>query len=186
MEQGLIDMFIKNDKKENGPLLKRIAYDASIIVISVSVIYIAFAAYAGSLTPPAGPVAPAMHSLQEIYNSLAGGSVNFTGSGLDDMALGGTFTGGASLNYRVQIDAAGTPNTFKWSDDGGTNWNATAVAITGGAQTLNNGVAITFGAATGHTLGDRWDFYRQAAKNDGNVLEILKCITNKMNGGVCS
>ncbi|MDZ7798410.1 MAG: hypothetical protein U5L76_02200 [Patescibacteria group bacterium] len=91
------------------------------------------------------------------------GSATITGSGLDDMSTSGTFTGSATTNYRVQIDGLGdpflkTPDTFKWSDDGGSTWDATTVDITGSTQSLNNGVRITFGATTGHDLGDYWDF----------------------------
>jgi len=83
---------------------------------------------------------------------------------LDDLTIGGTFTGRGRINYRVEIDGTGTPDTFKWSDDGGATWDATGVAITGDAQTLNNGVTITFGATTGHVLGSRWDFIATALK----------------------
>ncbi len=86
------------------------------------------------------------------------GSAAFTGTGLDDMTTGGTFIGSSALNYRVEIDATGTPDTFRWSDDGGSTWDASGVAITGSAQTLYNGVTVTFGATTGHTLADYWDF----------------------------
>ena len=85
------------------------------------------------------------------------GADTFTGTGLDDATIGGTFSGASALNYRIEIDGA-TPDTFKWSDDGGSTWDATMVAITGAAQTLNNGVTVTFGATTGHTATDRWDF----------------------------
>jgi hypothetical protein len=90
------------------------------------------------------------------YSSV--GTASFTGTGLNDLTSGGTFTGSSALNYKIEIDATGTPDTFKWSDDGGTTWDATGVAITGSAQTLNHGVTVTFGATTGHTLGDYWTF----------------------------
>ncbi len=80
------------------------------------------------------------------------------GSGLDDLTNTAVFTGTVPLNYRVEIDAEGTPDTFKWSDDGGSTWDVETVAITGAAQTLNNGITITFAATTGHTDGDYWDF----------------------------
>lgn len=66
---------------------------------------------------------------------------------------------GPVSRYRVQIDAVATPDTFKWSDDGGATWDATGVAITVGWITLNNGVKIQFDSTTGHTLSDYWDFY---------------------------
>jgi len=94
----------------------------------------------------------------DVKAKSAVGAASFTGSGLNDMTSGGTFLGASALNYKVQIDGTGTPNTFKWSDNGGASWNATGVPITGGAQTLNDGVTVTFGATTGHTSGDYWTF----------------------------
>jgi len=86
------------------------------------------------------------------------GTVTFTGSGLDDATSGGMFKGGSGKEYQVAIDGTGSPDTFKWSDDGGTTFNATTVNITGSAQQLNDGVTITFTATTGHTSTDKWDF----------------------------
>jgi len=85
-------------------------------------------------------------------------AVSFTGSGLDDATSGGTFSGSYDLDYVVEIDGEGEPDTFKWSDDGGSTWDTETVNITGAAQTLNNGVTITFAATTGHTSGDKWEF----------------------------
>lgn len=82
----------------------------------------------------------------------------FTGTGTLEMSTEGEFTAEATINYRVQIDGAGSPNTFKWSDDGGSTWDATGVAITGGIQALNNGVSVQFSGTTGGVVGDRWDF----------------------------
>ncbi|MGB9627906.1 MAG: hypothetical protein ACPL6D_04540 [Thermodesulfobacteriota bacterium] len=82
----------------------------------------------------------------------------FTGTGTLKMATDGEFTGIESLSYRVQIDGTGSPNTFKWSDDGGSTWKATGVEITGAKQNLNNGVKVQFKTTTGGVLNDRWDF----------------------------
>ncbi len=81
-----------------------------------------------------------------------------TGSFLNDLTPGGLYTGFAAspgATYTVIIDAAGTPDTFKWRKNSGSF--TTAVAITGAAQTLSNGVTVTFAATTGHTLNDEWD-----------------------------
>jgi hypothetical protein len=57
--------------------------------------------------------------------------------------------------YYVQIDSTGTPDTFKWySTSAGSFTNN--VPITGSPQLLDNGVYVTFGATTGHTLDDFW------------------------------
>lgn len=88
-------------------------------------------------------------------------SAAFTGSGLNDMTTGGTWTGDQPRKLRVEIDGVASPNTFKWSKNGGATWKATGVAITGAAQALSpdgGGVTVTFGATTGHTATDRWDF----------------------------
>jgi len=79
----------------------------------------------------------------------------FSGSGLNDLTWGTGYSGGGSSAYfEVEIDAAGTPDTFKWRKNGGAY--TTGVAITGGAQTLSDSQTVTFGATTGHTLGDKW------------------------------
>ncbi len=93
------------------------------------------------------------------YGELASVSAaTLSGSGLNDLTPGGTHTYSGDVNYKVQVDGVGSPNTFKWSDDGGTTWDAATVAMTGSAQTLNNGVTVTFAAITGHTLANSWTF----------------------------
>jgi hypothetical protein len=95
--------------------------------------------------------------VQEITTPLYTGT-----TGLNDISSGGTYTGTDSKPryYKVQIDTTGTPDQFDWwySDDNRATWTVGAgnVAITGSAQTLDNGVQITFAATTGHTSGDTW------------------------------
>jgi hypothetical protein len=87
------------------------------------------------------------------------GAVTFSGSGQEnDMTAEGVYTGHTNKTYRVQIDAEGSPDTFRWSDDGGITWSATGVTITGDPQLLNDGVSILFIHGTGHTKDDYWDF----------------------------
>jgi len=88
------------------------------------------------------------------------GAITFSGAGLDDMEHGlrSRFTLASDINYKVEIDGTGSPNTFKWSDDGGSTWDATLVSITGADQALNNGVYIRFGATTGHTSTNSWSW----------------------------
>lgn len=86
----------------------------------------------------------------------------FTGSGQNDLTITGynanTSSGEVGRSYKVQIDSAGTPDTFKWSRNGGTTWKATGVEITGSSQQLEGDIYVTFGATTGHTSGDSWTF----------------------------
>ena len=83
--------------------------------------------------------------------------------GVNDLSAGGTFTGTARTLFEIEIDAKATPDTFKWRkitrDSNGTKtigaWTED-VDITGAAQTLSDGVTVTFAATTGHTVSDAW------------------------------
>lgn len=80
----------------------------------------------------------------------------FKGSGLNDVTWGVACDKATSEDFVVRIDGNETADTFEWSVDGGSSWEATDVAITGAAQTLSDTQTITFAATTGHTIGDRW------------------------------
>jgi hypothetical protein len=91
------------------------------------------------------------------------GTVLFTGTGTNDMTRVGTYVGPAlayspTMQFVVQIDATGTPDTFKWSPNGGGLFRATGVAITGADQYLENGVSVHFASTTGHVLHAEWAF----------------------------
>jgi len=78
-------------------------------------------------------------------------------TGLNDITSGGIYTNQIDLLYQIEIDGIG-PDTFKWTIDGGTTYEATGVAITGSAQTLSYGVTITFANILGHTMFDAFLF----------------------------
>lgn len=93
------------------------------------------------------------------------GAAVFTGTGVNNATFGGTYSGVTDAShYEVEIDATGTPDTFKWRKDTGSY--TTGVAITGSAQTLAEGVTVTFATTTGHTLAGNW-------KTLVNVTEAL-------------
>lgn len=112
-------------------------------------------ATAGAATDFVKPVPPIAIGIQDADEV---GTPVFTGSGLNDLTAGGTVSAYVPRQYRVQIDGAGHPDTFKWSNDNGGTWEATTVAITSATQTLENGIEIVLSATTGHTATDRWDF----------------------------
>jgi hypothetical protein len=87
------------------------------------------------------------------------GTVQFTGTGLNDLCTGPTYQSDGNHTYTVQIDGA---STFQWNMDGGA-WT-TGVGIQGInlRQTLNNAVTVRL-ATTGHTVGDYWVFTCMAA-----------------------
>lgn len=85
--------------------------------------------------------------------------------GLDDLSSnnGTNYSGTDLARYEFEIDATGTPDTFKWrkvtisSLGVETNGSYTSgVAITGAAQSIADGLEVTFGATTGHSLADAW------------------------------
>jgi len=83
------------------------------------------------------------------------GSKTFVGSGLNDLTPGGTYTADVNKNIRVQIDSAA--DTMKWSEDNGITWVSTGIPLATTVY-LSYGIELAFGAATGHTSGDYWNF----------------------------
>ncbi|MBT6338782.1 MAG: hypothetical protein HOJ48_05750 [Desulfobacula sp.] len=99
----------------------------------------------------ASPTTPQHGRHGAIYRLRPNG---FSGAGLNDVTWGTAYSAADSAFFEVEIDAEGTPDTFKWRKDGGA-YTAT-VAITGAAQALSDTQTITFAATTGHTLLDEW------------------------------
>jgi hypothetical protein len=82
---------------------------------------------------------------------------------------------GTTRTYWVKIDGTGTPDTFSWGVGATTNAAvATAVPITGAAQTLDNGTTITFNATTGGVVGDLYQFraYSGGTLSVGRILDL--------------
>ena len=79
----------------------------------------------------------------------------------DDVSVSGSFTGTKEMNFFVEIDGVGTPNTFRWSRDGGATFIDERVEINASTQSIAHGLDITFTSTTGHGLGDCWTFVAQ-------------------------
>lgn len=106
----------------------------------------------------------------------------FKGSGLNDLTWGTNYDAVDSGYFEVVIDAAGTPDTFKWRKDGGA-WTED-VAITGAAQTLSDSQTITFAATTGHTLNDQWamgNLVAEATTENGTEAQITDSTKRLLN-----
>ncbi len=83
------------------------------------------------------------------------------GSGKNDLTISGDYIGGEFRNYKIEIDGAGSPDTFRWSNDGGSTWEASTVSITGDIQDLEDGIKVKFANTTGHDAVapvDTWEF----------------------------
>ena len=114
---------------------------------------------------------------------------SFSGSDLDDMTIENEETTLSHTDFKIEIDAEGTPDTFKWSNDGGSTWYATGVSITGAAQHLISSLYIKFAATTGHTLAEYWYFTSEnppigfgiqiATSEDFNEGSIILSVENK-------
>lgn len=92
------------------------------------------------------------------------GDVTFKGAAaLNDMTAAGPYTGLTDGTFTVTISSTGTPDTFSWAETGGSAGSGGPTSMTGGAQALTDGISITFGATTGHKLGDSWTFTGTAA-----------------------
>lgn len=91
-------------------------------------------------------------------------AVTFSGTGTNDLVTGNLYSSGTTSTFRVEIDSVGTPNTFRWSGDGGSTWT-TGIAITGSAQDLVSTLTVSFASTTNHSMSDTWTFTATARKN---------------------
>lgn len=107
-----------------------------------------------------------------------------TGTGSGTMGAGGDCTQASDLNYKVEIDLAGELKTatFKWSDDGGSSWDAEDVLTERSFLDLNNGVQVWFKSASGtdFDLGDYWTW--TAIGTDNQVQALIVDSTNSRVG----
>lgn len=75
------------------------------------------------------------------------------GEGVNGLVV--VFTGEVTATTTNFSGASG--NSFRWSEDNGVTFSGTNVAITAGiAQTLSNGVEVTFTSSSGHIINDYW------------------------------
>lgn len=108
-----------------------------------------------------GAVASSAARVSQIQATRAGGSSA-------TLELAGTYTSTAERHYRVEIHNAGTgafgSAVWRWSDTGGTTWNASNLNTgTGGAfVALSHGITARFNGGPTNPqffLNDAWDFY---------------------------
>ena len=100
------------------------------------------------------------------------GSPDFTGVGLDDLTKSGTFTGQADATFTVVITTAAGTDKFKWKKNSGAL--SGEVSITGASQLLTEGVSVTFGATTGHTMDDAWTIAATIEVDDPDCFQWKK------------
>jgi hypothetical protein len=79
-------------------------------------------------------------------------------SDTSNATVSGTYSGMNSRVYLIQIDSIGTPNTFMWSNNGGSTFQQQFVPITLSPITLDSGLQITFTQTTGFSLNQQITF----------------------------
>ncbi|MDD5305555.1 MAG: hypothetical protein PHS14_20845 [Elusimicrobia bacterium] len=138
----------------SAPVVRGVRSDAKAYSDSVFVKVIAAPAVSGGIgsftikaaLAAAGTVSPS-------FGDAITKSVKTT-TGHDDLTGAGTYTGSVMATYEVEIDATGSPDTYKWRKNGGAY--TTGVNATTGPVVLSDGITVTFGSATGHSVGDKW------------------------------
>lgn len=84
----------------------------------------------------------------------------FGGVGLDDMTVSGTYSGAANpQTFYIRVSTTADTDNFQWleGNSAGGTWSD-ELTMTGAAQSLADGMSVTFAATTGHTKGDPWNF----------------------------
>lgn len=95
-------------------------------------------------------------------------------AGTVNATWGGTYSGTEPAQFEVVCSTAAAADKFKWRKNGGA-WSS-EVTVTGAAQTLSDGVTITFSGTTGQVLNDTYygfTFYQRMIEftSPTNVIE---------------
>lgn len=103
-------------------------------------------------------------------------ALTFTGTDKDDLSIAEPYAGSDDAHVRIQI--TGATNTFAWSDDGTTNWDATGIAITG-THAITGGLQVTWASTTGHAvMNDKWDIYARPNPFDTDSDGVMDFFSN--------
>jgi len=101
------------------------------------------------------------------YGFITTSAVTKTGTGTPTVtASGAAFTNanGKDKRFKLVVTTAADTDIFRWSDNGGQTWHEN-VSVTGSAQTLSDGVTVTFNAITGCVVGDTFEFTVSIPRN---------------------
>jgi hypothetical protein len=104
------------------------------------------------------------------YYTSAGEISNVSESKSGSLSINVDVSGATNTSFRlytIEIDGTSSPNTFRYchGHQNYCTWIDSAIAITGGWQTLDNGVQIDFSGTTGGAVGDRYSFGVWPGKN---------------------
>ena len=109
--------------------------------------------------------------------TAVGSPENIIGTGILELSTG-DYIGTENREYLIEIDNLPTPSsrTFRWSIDGGINFNQTEQPVdfisNTGSHPLSSGIAVHFANSNNaYDLGDRW---RVKAAPVNEIIEISK------------
>jgi hypothetical protein len=91
-----------------------------------------------------------------------------TGTGLSDLSLSGIYTksDGSATDYAIKITTEDAQDQFKLSTDGGATYPGADINCLTTGNDIGNGFTLTWGAITGHTLNDEWEWTATAPSLD--------------------
>lgn len=120
------------------------------------------------------------------------GSIEFDGGiALNDLLISSTgYTGLLPKQYIIRVSATGTPDSFRYSTDGGATWAVAASMLTSPIS-LSDGISVKWLATTGHTLGTTWTFVttpnfatnrlRDVVQSVGDI-DVLNSLVSSVHG----
>lgn len=114
-----------------------------------------------------------------------------TGSGQDDIAFAGIYTGTTASTFEVEVVANGTPDTWRFRKDGGA-WGG-AIGMSTGPTGLSDGVTVSWTATTGHTVNDIWTLTvtpqltlsGSYAGSSSGACSIVAPVSTNLGGDIC-
>ena len=109
--------------------------------------------------------------VSEILSGIYEHQITFAGAGLNDLVTNNVYIGSIDASFEVEIDSIGATDTFRWRKDGG-SWTS-LVPITSSAQTLSDGVTVTFASITGHTLNDLWTIQTHLNDDKPDDMDVV-------------
>ena len=107
-------------------------------------------------------------------SNIAGLQDSLNPNDTSNVIISGTYSADTTKSYLLQVDGTGTPNTFRWSNDGGQTFEAQFVRITDTSTpiSLDNGLSVTFTNNSTLTLHQQFIFNAKKAVFVSNTNSI--------------
>lgn len=107
-------------------------------------------------------------------SNIAGLQDSLNANDTSNVIISGTYSADTTKSYLLQVDGTGTPNTFRWSNDGGQTFKARFVRITDTSTpiSLDNGLSATFTNNSTLTLHQQFTFDSKKAVFVSNTNSI--------------